>query len=53
MPAPAVAREETWASAHTAYAARPTPDRPDGAVVATTLPKQWEGHPVRVLDLAP
>ncbi|MEN2422669.1 hypothetical protein AABB02_31740 [Streptomyces rimosus] len=49
----AVAREETWAAAHAQYAAQPTPDRPGGAVIATVLPKQWEGRPVRVLDLAP
>lgn len=49
----AVARQTTWAAAHTQYAAQPTADRPDGAVVATTVPGQWEGRPVRVLDLAP
>ncbi|MFB7745359.1 hypothetical protein [Streptomyces sp. NPDC056132] len=49
----AVAREETWAAAHAQYAAQPTPDRPDGAVIATTVPQQWQGRPVRVLDLTP
>ncbi|MEU7154757.1 hypothetical protein AB0B79_26360 [Streptomyces sp. NPDC039022] len=49
----AVARQDTWAGAHTQYAAQPTADRPDGAVVATTVPAQWEGRPVRVLDLTP
>ncbi|MFD4242328.1 hypothetical protein ACFWP3_12135 [Streptomyces sp. NPDC058525] len=49
----AVAREETWAAAHSRYAAQPTADRPDGAVVATTFAKRWEGEPVRVLDLNP
>ncbi|MEF3119255.1 hypothetical protein [Streptomyces chrestomyceticus] len=49
----AVARQTTWAAAHTQYAAQPTADRPDGAVVATTVPGQWEGWPVRVLDLTP
>lgn len=49
----AVAREETWAAAHAQYAAQPTPDRPDGAVIATTVPQQWHGRPVRVLDLTP
>ncbi|WP_425580268.1 hypothetical protein [Streptomyces polychromogenes] len=49
----AVAREETWAAAHTRYAARPTADRPEGAIVATTEPKRWDGEPVRVLDLGP
>ncbi|OEJ35718.1 hypothetical protein [Streptomyces subrutilus] len=49
----AVARQETWAAAQSRYAARPTADRPDGAVVATTSPKRWEGEPVRILDLTP
>jgi hypothetical protein len=47
----AVARKETWAAAHAQYVAEPTPDRPDGAVVATTDAKRWDGQPVRVLDL--
>ncbi|MFH8492398.1 hypothetical protein [Streptomyces longisporoflavus] len=49
----AVAQQQSWAGAHTEYAAQPTPDRPDGAIVATTAPEQWAGRPVRVLDLAP
>lgn len=49
----AVARQETWAAAHSQYAAQPTPDRPDGAIVATTAPKRWEDEPVRILDLNP
>ncbi|MFF3160220.1 hypothetical protein [Streptomyces sp. NPDC057910] len=49
----AVARQQTWAAAHTQYVAEPTPDRPDGAVVATADAKRWDGQPVRVLDLAP
>ncbi|MCS0605226.1 hypothetical protein NX794_29035 [Streptomyces sp. LP11] len=47
----AVARQRTWAAAHCEYTAQPTPDRPDGAVIATTAPDRWEGEPVRVLDL--
>ncbi|MGC5346958.1 hypothetical protein PZB75_30325 [Streptomyces sp. AM 4-1-1] len=47
----AVARQESWAAAHSLYAAQPTPDRPDGAFVATTAPERWAGEPVRVLDL--
>ncbi|MFD3876038.1 hypothetical protein [Streptomyces sp. NPDC058623] len=47
----AVARQETWAAAHSQHAAQPTADRPEGAIVATTLPKRWEGRPVRILDL--
>ncbi|WP_177328374.1 hypothetical protein OH786_38560 (plasmid) [Streptomyces atratus] len=31
--------------------AQPTPDRPGGAIIATTAPKLWEGEPVRVPDL--
>ncbi|MFG2631803.1 hypothetical protein [Streptomyces sp. NPDC048473] len=49
----AIAGQETWAAAHTQYAAQPTADRPDGAVVATTAPSRWAGEPVRVLDLTP
>lgn len=49
----AVACEETWAAAHNQYAAQPTPDRPDGAIVATTAPKRWEDEPVSILDLNP
>lgn len=48
----AVAREVTWAAAHTRHAAQPTPDRPDGAVIATAAPGRWKGQPVRVLDLS-
>ncbi|MFJ3099541.1 PIN domain-containing protein [Streptomyces hydrogenans] len=49
----AVAQQATWAQAHTRHAAQPTPDRPDGAVIATTTPERWKGEPVRVLDLTP
>ncbi|MER6501736.1 hypothetical protein ABT218_20655 [Streptomyces sp. NPDC001455] len=49
----AVAQQETWAAAHSQYAAQPTPDRPDGAVIATTAPDRWKDEPVRVLDLTP
>jgi hypothetical protein len=49
----AIARQETWAQAHSQYAAQPTPDRPDGAIIATTAPEQWADVPVRVLDLTP
>jgi hypothetical protein len=47
----AVARDTTWAAAHARYTALPTPERPDGAVIATTAPGQWKGQPVRILDL--
>ncbi|WP_030274333.1 hypothetical protein [Streptomyces sp. NRRL B-24484] len=49
----ALAKENTWAEAHTRYAAAPTPERPDGAVVATVDPVRWKGQPVRVIDLTP
>ncbi|GAA1551700.1 MULTISPECIES: hypothetical protein [Streptomyces] len=47
----AVARQDTWAAAHCLYAAQPTPDRPDGALIATAEPGRWSGEAVRVLDL--
>ncbi|MFG3660437.1 hypothetical protein [Streptomyces sp. NPDC047706] len=47
----AVARGTSWAPAHTRHAAEPTAKRPDGAVVATTVPDAWKGQPVRVIDL--
>ncbi|MFF1405104.1 hypothetical protein [Streptomyces sp. NPDC058294] len=49
----AVAGLDTWAAAHCQYATQPTPDRPDGAIIATTAPDRWIGEPVRVLDLTP
>lgn len=49
----AVAAEPGWAAAHTRYAAQPSLERPDGALVATVEPDQWKGRPVRVLDLTP
>ncbi|MGW0823018.1 hypothetical protein [Streptomyces sp. NPDC002845] len=48
----AVARETSWAPAHTRYAAEPTAERPNGAVVATTVPDAWKEQPVRVVDLS-
>lgn len=49
----AVAREASWAPAHTRYAAEPTAQRPNGAVIATTAPETWKGQSVRVIDLGP
>lgn len=49
----AVAQQNTWATAHALYVAQPTPDRPDGAIIATTAPDRWTGELVRVLDLNP
>ncbi|MFF0535084.1 hypothetical protein ACWDF1_25540 [Streptomyces coelicoflavus] len=49
----AVARETTWAPAHTRYAAEPTAERPNGAVIATTAPETWRGQSVRLIDLGP
>ncbi|MEV1070009.1 hypothetical protein [Streptomyces sp. NPDC050263] len=48
-----VARAGTWGDAHTLHAARPSPDRPDGAVIGTIRPRMWKEHPVRTLDLSP
>ncbi|WP_328904333.1 hypothetical protein OHR86_10480 [Streptomyces sp. NBC_00441] len=48
-----LARQKSWSAAHSGYAAQPTPDRPDGAVIATTAPGTWQGEPVRILDLNP
>ena len=48
-----VARATTWADAHTLYAAQPSPERPGGAVIATTSPHLWKEQPVRTLDLSP
>ncbi|NGO10954.1 hypothetical protein G5C60_25980 [Streptomyces sp. HC44] len=47
----AIAAEGTWAAAHTRYVARPTPERPDGAFVATVAPDRWQGQ--RFIDLNP
>ena len=49
----AVAQQNSWATAHALYLAQPTPDRPDGAIIATTAPDRWTGELVRVLDLNP
>ncbi|AJT63280.1 hypothetical protein T261_1594 [Streptomyces lydicus] len=48
-----MAQHETWTAAHSQYVTQPIPDRPDGAIVATTAPKRWDGEPVRGLDLNP
>lgn len=48
-----VARATTWADAHTLHAAQPGPDRPDGAMIATTRPHTWKEQPVRILDVSP
>ncbi|MFE0043128.1 PIN domain-containing protein [Streptomyces albireticuli] len=49
----AVARQATWAAAHTQHAAEPTPERPNGAFIATATPKQWAGQQVRIYDINP
>lgn len=49
----ALGKEETWGPAHARFAAEPTPELPDGALIATTDPGRWEGLPVRVLDVNP
>ncbi|WP_280671887.1 MULTISPECIES: hypothetical protein [unclassified Kitasatospora] len=47
----ALATERTWAEAHTGYAAAPTLERPDGAIVATVDPVRWKDRPVWIIDL--
>ncbi|MFJ5098324.1 hypothetical protein [Streptomyces sp. NPDC088557] len=47
----AVAQQATWAQAHVRHSAQPTPERPDGAVIATTDPDRWAGERVHVLRL--
>ncbi len=49
----AVARETSWAPAHVRYAAEPTAERPNGAMIATIAPEAWKGQPVRLIDLGP
>jgi hypothetical protein len=49
----AIAGHDTWAFAHTLHVAQPAPERPEGAVIATTTPTSWTGRPARVLDLTP
>ncbi len=49
----ALAAESTWAEAHARHVAAPTPERPDGAVVATVDPDRWKAQPVRIIDLTP
>ncbi|WP_406861558.1 hypothetical protein ABZO31_14300 [Streptomyces sp. HUAS MG47] len=47
----ALARQKTWAAAHSQYAAQPTVERPGGAIIATAAPERWIGEAVRVLDI--
>ncbi|MFB7672314.1 hypothetical protein ACFC26_12945 [Kitasatospora purpeofusca] len=47
----ALAKENTWAQAHARHAAAPTPERPDGAFIATADPDRWKGQSVRVIDI--
>ena len=42
-----------WAVPHTRYAAQPSLELPDGAIVATARPELWQGQPVRILDINP
>ncbi|MDT3441460.1 MULTISPECIES: hypothetical protein [unclassified Pseudofrankia] len=47
----AVARDTSWATAHTRHAAGPSPERPVGAKIATADPARWKGQPFEVIDL--
>ncbi|MET8036732.1 hypothetical protein [Streptomyces sp. NPDC005345] len=38
---------------HTRHVAQPGPQRPEGARVVTTTPKDWDGAGVRILDITP
>lgn len=49
----AVARDSTWAFAHTRHAAEPTFDRPESTVVATADPDRWSGLGLLVIDVRP
>jgi hypothetical protein len=37
--------------AHAVHTAQPAPERPDGAVIATVAPENYEGTKVRIMDL--
>ncbi|MFJ9035136.1 hypothetical protein ACIRF8_00885 [Streptomyces sp. NPDC102406] len=47
----AMIQDDTWAWSHCRHAVQPTPDRPDGAFVATVEPDRWKGY--RMIDLTP
>jgi hypothetical protein len=49
----ALGRELTWSAAQCAVVAGPSPERPDGAFVATTDPERWAGQPVRIVNVNP
>jgi hypothetical protein len=49
----AVAKDSTWAQAHSRHAALPGPERPDGAFIATADPARWHGQGPRLLDVTP
>ncbi|MFB7949907.1 hypothetical protein ACFC6L_33945 [Kitasatospora phosalacinea] len=51
--APAIAAGNTWAQAHTRRAAAPTPERPDGTIIATVAPARRKSRPVWIIDLTP
>ncbi|AWW43459.1 hypothetical protein [Streptomyces cadmiisoli] len=38
---------------HTRHVAQPGPERPEGARVVTTVPKEWDAAGVRILDVSP
>lgn len=45
--------EAAWVLPHTRYAAQPSLELPEGAIVATARPEVWKGQEVRVLDVNP
>ncbi|WP_331772707.1 hypothetical protein OG948_55470 (plasmid) [Embleya sp. NBC_00888] len=42
---PAIASDDIRGAAHARHAVQATPERPDGALVATTVPDRWAGRP--------
>jgi hypothetical protein len=46
-----LARDATWAHAHTRHTAKPDAERPAGTYVATMNPDCWSDEPVDVIDL--
>ncbi|MEY9966865.1 hypothetical protein ABIA33_004930 [Streptacidiphilus sp. MAP12-16] len=49
----ALAKDNTWAQAHTRHATQPSLERPNGAFIATADPARWTGQSVRILDVTP
>ncbi|WP_101832341.1 hypothetical protein [Frankia canadensis] len=48
----AVARDRTWAAAHVRHVAAPTPLRVGTVAIATSVPSDWSGEDIEIIDLA-